>query len=371
MGASATSARAEPPPKASRARGGDGAGVLHEPGAGPAGGQVGHRDLAPDVGGKGDAADPARGGHHERLAEGAVGARVAHGHVAARGPLARRHRLPAREEVVEPAGAREPCLVRGLQRRHARPQERLGVAEREVLLEPVGRNARPAAEHALEVRGRHAARGRERPERDRPAAGRVDGGDCAGHHAVVVGVGRLRLRGVEGWDLRGRGLGMGRAVHGRLLASSQGKVGRPRPPTRPASCANAPIARDRRAPAAGPTHETMPRSLGCWKRMSWGQVLPFTTHHGFGERLFCASERSEGLSCVSPSPSPGREAGRRACRSTGSGRGLSVLRLPVSGARPRRGRTLLCGNLEAPSGARGLGSPPPPRALAARTARGA
>ena len=170
-GAPIRCSRVSPPPKAAVDPGRQPLRRLDEVRLRPARAQVGHRRLAPGLGGEGEAAEPAVGAHGERRAEGRV--EPAPGDLeplAAAGVLARAHRLPAQEEVVQPPRPGEAGGVGGVE--HAVPlgEQPLGVVERQVLLVALRADADPLAEDALEVRRAQADARRDVLERGLLAA---------------------------------------------------------------------------------------------------------------------------------------------------------------------------------------------------------
>ena len=68
------------------------------------------------------------------------------------------HRLVGNEKIVQPRGAREAGVIGGIEDRGGGFELRLGVVQRQELAEALGRDARPAAEQALEVVGAETGR---------------------------------------------------------------------------------------------------------------------------------------------------------------------------------------------------------------------
>ena len=159
--------------------------------------------------GKGEAGKPAVGDHDQRGAEGRGVEAVAHGEpLAACLVGARRHRLVADEEIVQPAGAGEADLIGGVEHRGRISQKRAGVIQRQGLNEALGRQAGPAGEQALQGERLHADMGGDALQRRLLAPAPGDEGDRAADDLVV------RHRGVEGVGVPGGGC---RAGHDRKV----------------------------------------------------------------------------------------------------------------------------------------------------------
>ncbi len=155
----------------------------------PARPQVVHRRSGPHLRREGEPAEAAVGAHRQRRAEGRV--EPAEGDVealAGAGELAGAHRLPAQEEVVEAAGAREPGGERRVEHRVPFGEQALGVVEGEILLVALGADPHPLAEHPLEVRRAEPDRSRDLVERRLLGRAGDDVVDGAADDRVVVGL---------------------------------------------------------------------------------------------------------------------------------------------------------------------------------------
>ena len=166
--------------------------ILDKRGLGPAFGHIGKGGLPPRLRGEGKAADAPVGDHDQRLAKGGRQIGGADGEArAAFGKLARRHRLPAHEKVVEPPCARQASPIRHIQKRPVVGDQRFGVGEGEILLVALGRDSRPLRKEFLEMVGAHAHFAGQIVERQ-SAGARIDDLDRAADDVVVIAVfGRL------------------------------------------------------------------------------------------------------------------------------------------------------------------------------------
>ena len=71
-------------------------------------------------------------------------------------PFPWRHRLMGHEQIVQPAGSRQPRVERRIQHAGGIAQQQFGVVQRQRLHESLWREAGPAAEQMMQFVGRHA-----------------------------------------------------------------------------------------------------------------------------------------------------------------------------------------------------------------------
>ena len=98
------------------------------------------------------------------------------------------HGLVGDEEIVQPRGTREAGVIRGVEDRGGVFKLRLGVVQREILAEALGRDTRPAPEQALEVMRAEADRLRHRAQLRLIAKVRLQIEDRSLDAGVIAGV---------------------------------------------------------------------------------------------------------------------------------------------------------------------------------------
>ena len=178
-------------PEGRRDPAGEGAAVIVKAGFAehrrrPAAAQVGQDAIAAQLGGEGEAADAPAGGHRQDLAEGAVEPAPADRQtLAVAGIFARRHRLPAQEQVVQPRRRREAGLEGGVEHGETLVEQALGVVQGQVLEVALGADPDPLAEHPLEMGRAEADRRGDLLERGLLAAPRLDIAQRRGHQVIV------------------------------------------------------------------------------------------------------------------------------------------------------------------------------------------